>query len=93
MRWLFLNPLKITIMLKRISYQNKELQEFLDKSKYDILLIEKLIWQVDEKDQCSPYVFGKLIVGFPRVEFGFKPMLPEFQNMDFRQLLNLSKCS
>jgi len=80
-------------MLQKISYQNQQLKEFLDKSKFDILVIEKIIWQIDEKDQCAPYVTGKLKVGFPNVEFGFRPNLPEYNNLDFRQLINLQKCN
>ena len=81
-------------MISKVIFSNRGVQNFINNSTYEALLIQEIIWRSNTDGTCEPYIVGKLISTKQTAEVNPEysgPLINPFLNIE--PFLNLKLCN
>ena len=78
-------------MISKVIFSNRGVQNFVNNSTYDALLIQEIIWRSNTDGTCEPFIVGKLISTKQRAEVKPHPLINPFLNIE--PFLNVKLCN
>jgi len=78
-------------MISKLLFSNRGVQNFVNHSTYDALLIQEIVWRSNPDGTCEPYIVGKLISTKQKAEVKTLPLINPFLNIE--PFLNVKLCN